>query len=55
MHTFTIRTDVGKNMVLPKAGSALQLASGAILIGDDLEGRLEDRIAASGRRARRER
>jgi RNase P/RNase MRP subunit p29 len=53
MHTFTIRTGAKRNVMLPKAGSALELSSGAILIGDDLEGRLEDRIAASGRQARR--
>ena len=55
MHTFTIKTDANKKLILPKAGSALELASGAILIGDDLEGRLEDRVGLSGRKARRER
>ena len=53
MHTLTIRTDGRRKVVLPKKGSALQLSTGTILIGDDLEGRLEDRIAASGRPARR--
>ena len=53
MHTLTIRTDGKRKVMLPKMGSALQLSSGTILIGDDLEGRLEDRIAASGRPARR--
>lgn len=53
MHTITIRTDGKRKVVLPKKGSALELSAGAILIGDDLEGRLEDRIAASGRPARR--
>jgi RNase P/RNase MRP subunit p29 len=50
MHTLTIRTGEKRKVVLPKTGSALQLPGGAILIGDDLEGRLEDRIAISGRR-----
>ena len=53
MHTLTIRTDGKRKVTLPKMGSALQLSSGTILIGDDLEGRLEDRIAASGRPVRR--
>jgi RNase P/RNase MRP subunit p29 len=53
MHTLTIRTDGKRKVMLPKMGSALQLSSGTILIGDDLEGRLEDRIAASGRPTRR--
>jgi RNase P/RNase MRP subunit p29 len=53
MHTFTIRIDGKRKVILPKKGSALQLSTGMILIGDDLEGRLEDRIAASGRPARR--
>jgi RNase P/RNase MRP subunit p29 len=51
MHTLKIKSDKRK-VVLPKMGSALQLSSGTILIGDDLEGRLEDRLAAS-RGARR--
>jgi RNase P/RNase MRP subunit p29 len=50
MHTLTIRTGEKRKVILPKTGSALQLPGGAILIGDDLEGRLEDRIAISGRR-----
>jgi len=53
MHTLTIRTEKRRKVILPKKGSALQLSDGKILIGDDLEGRLEDRIAASGRPARR--
>ncbi len=53
MHTITIRTEAKRNVVLPKMGSALELSGGTILIGDDLEGRLEDRIAASSRQARR--
>jgi RNase P/RNase MRP subunit p29 len=53
MHTLTIRTDGKRKITLPKAGCALQLSSGKIVIGDDLEGRLEDRIAASRRPARR--
>lgn len=55
MHTMTIRTDAKRKVMLPKAGSALQLTSGEILIGNDLEGRLEDRIAISGRPRRRTR
>lgn len=50
MHTLTIRTEAKKNVVLPKVGSALELSTGAVLIGDDLEGRLEDRIALTGQR-----
>jgi RNase P/RNase MRP subunit p29 len=53
MHTLTIRTDGKRKVVLPKTGSALELYGGTILIGDDLEGRLEDRIAISGRPGRR--
>jgi RNase P/RNase MRP subunit p29 len=45
MHTLTIKTDAKRKVVLPKTGSALELSTGTILIGDDLEGRLEDRIA----------
>jgi RNase P/RNase MRP subunit p29 len=53
MHTLTIKTDSRRKVVLPKAGSALQLSGGEILLGDDLKGRLEDRIALAGRPARR--
>jgi RNase P/RNase MRP subunit p29 len=53
MHTLTIRTREGRKVMMPKVGSALELSSGKILIGDDLEGRLEDRIAAGRRSARR--
>jgi RNase P/RNase MRP subunit p29 len=53
MHTITIRTDAKRKVTLPKAGSALELPSGKVLICDDLEGRLEDRIAASGNPTRR--
>jgi len=52
MHTLTIRTDARRKVTLPKAGSALQLSGGTIVIGNDLEGRLEDRIALGGRPAR---
>lgn len=52
MNTLTIRTDAKRNIVLPKAGSALQLNSGEIILGDDLKGRLEDRIAVLGRPGR---
>jgi RNase P/RNase MRP subunit p29 len=53
MHTLTIRTDTKRKVVLPKTGSALELSSGTIVIGDDLEGRLEDRIAITRGAARR--
>ena len=53
MHTLTIRTGAKRKVVLPKTGSAVELSGGTILIGDDLEGRLEDRIAISGRPGRR--
>jgi RNase P/RNase MRP subunit p29 len=53
MHTLTIRTDSKRKVMLPKAGSALQLSGGEILLGDDLKGRLEDRIALAERPARR--
>jgi len=49
MHMITIRTDARRKVTLPKSGSALQLSNGTIVIGNDLEGRLEDRIAISGR------
>lgn len=52
MHTLTIRTEGGRKVVLPKLGTALELKGGKIMIGDELEGRLEDRIA-SGHSARR--
>jgi len=55
MHTITVRTDSKRKVVLPKEGSALMLSSGAIVLGDDLKGRLEDRIAVSGRPRRRTR
>ena len=51
MHTLTIKTD-SRKVVLPKAGSALELSSGALVLGEDLEGRLEDRIAAGARTRR---
>jgi len=55
MHTLTIKTGAKRKVTLPKAGSALELSTGTILIGDDLEGRLEDRIAITGRSRRRTR
>ncbi len=55
MHTLTLKTIDNRKLILPKSGSALELASGKILIGDDLEGRLEDRIALLGRKERRTR
>ena len=53
MHTLTIKTSAQRKVTMPKIGSALELSTGEILIGDDLEGKLEDRIAAIGRPARR--
>jgi RNase P/RNase MRP subunit p29 len=53
MHMLTIRTDAKRKVTLPKSGSALELSDGEILLGDDLKGRLEDRIAILGRPARR--
>jgi RNase P/RNase MRP subunit p29 len=53
MHTLTIRTGAKRRVVLPKAGSALELSGGEILLGDELEGRLEDRIAAASKPGRR--
>jgi RNase P/RNase MRP subunit p29 len=53
MHMLTIKTGAKRKVQIPKMGSALELSNGEILIGDDLEGRLEDRIAVSGRPARR--
>jgi RNase P/RNase MRP subunit p29 len=52
MHTLTIRTESKRNVTLPKAGSALQLEDGKILLCDEIKGRLEDRIAFFGRSAR---
>jgi len=54
MHTFTIRTGENRKVVLPKIGTALSLADGTILLGDDLEGRLEDRIAETGKVMRKQ-
>jgi RNase P/RNase MRP subunit p29 len=53
MKTLTIRTDSRRKVILPKAGSAFQLSDGEILLGDDIKGRLEDRIAIIGRPKRR--
>ncbi|MDG6914734.1 MAG: ribonuclease P protein subunit [Nitrososphaerota archaeon] len=50
MHTVTIRTADRRTVMVPKLGSAFELAGGRILLGDDLEGRLEDRMAAGRRR-----
>jgi RNase P/RNase MRP subunit p29 len=55
MHTITVRTDAKRKVTLPKAGSALELSSGVIILGDDLKGRLEDRIADASRMGRRKR
>ncbi len=51
MHTVTIKTGVGRNVTLPKLGSALELSTGKIVLGDEIEGRLEDRIAGGSPRA----
>ncbi len=53
MHTLTIRTEKRRKVTMPKVGTALELTNGELLIGDELEGRLEDRIAAGGRLALR--
>ena len=55
MRTLTIRTESKRKVTLPKEGSALVLPSGMVVLGDDLKGRLEDRIALSGRPRRRTR
>jgi len=55
MHTVTVRTEARRKVMLPKAGSAFVLSSGAIVLGDDMKGRLEDRIAANSRSGRRTR
>lgn len=55
MHTLTVRTESKRKVTLPKVGSALVLSSGAIVLGDDLKGRLEDRIAVGDRPRRRTR
>lgn len=55
MNTLTVRTEAKRKVTLPKAGSAFVLSSGAIILGDDLKGRLEDRIAAAARPGRRTR
>ena len=51
MNTITISTEARRQVTLPKSGSALELKGGKIVLGDDLAGRLEDRLANS--RARR--
>jgi RNase P/RNase MRP subunit p29 len=52
MHTLTIRMNADEHkLTLPKRGSAVELATGEILLGDtDLRGRLEDRVAIIGAR-----
>lgn len=52
MNTITISTDTRRKLVLPKSGSALELKGGTIVLGDDLAGRLEDRLAMDTRRSR---
>jgi len=51
MNTITISTEARRQVTLPKSGSALELKGGKVVLGDDLAGRLEDRLANS--RARR--
>jgi RNase P/RNase MRP subunit p29 len=45
MNTITISTDTKRRVTLPKSGSALELEGGSIVLGDELAGRLEDRLA----------
>lgn len=52
MHMVTVMTPDRRKVMMPKRGSAFELSSGKILIGDDVEGRLEDRIAVASRPAR---
>lgn len=53
MHTVTIMTSDSRKVMMQKLGSAFELSGGKILIGDDVEGRLEDRIAVASRPARK--
>jgi RNase P/RNase MRP subunit p29 len=55
MNTITISTSARGKVTLPKSGSALELKGGEIVLGDDLAGRLEDRLAAASRTGRRTR
>ncbi len=50
MQTLTIRTPANRKVTLIKSGSALELAGGAIVLGDDLKGRLEDRLSMARQR-----
>jgi len=47
MNTFTIKTDAKRNVTIPKLGSALELSSGQVVLGEDVKGRLEDRVGVS--------
>jgi len=49
MHTITVAS-AQRRVVLPKVGTVLELASGKVVIGDELEGRLEDRLLGGGKR-----
>jgi RNase P/RNase MRP subunit p29 len=52
MNTLTIKSGERK-VVLPKAGTAIELLSGEVVLGDDVRGRIEDRISLAGRRRSR--
>jgi RNase P/RNase MRP subunit p29 len=49
MHTITLAS-AQRKVILPKAGTVLELASGKVVLGDELEGRLEDRILGGRKR-----
>jgi len=49
MHTITLAS-AQRRVTLPKVGTVLELASGKVVIGDDLEGRPEDRILGGRKR-----
>ena len=53
MNTLTISTEAKRKVVLPKSGTALELRGGEILLGDQIKGRLEDRIASGLKTGRR--
>ncbi len=53
MRTVTIKTDAGRKLMLPKKGTAFELlSSGRVVIGDEIEGRPEERIAGVVKRRR---
>ena len=49
MHTITVATDQRK-VTLPKLGTAFELAGGKVVLGEDLEGRVEDRLLGGRKR-----